>query len=612
MADPAITPTAASSSATASTGGSEAAAAASAAEMGKGRRLKFTNSRLSGYVLDTTHSPSPPSSTPSSPPSSSGTPYSLPHYVNCNLFSAKHREFLAALTIGREPPSFKEAIRDPCWCDAMKKEIDALERNGTWDLADLPPGKKALGCRWVYKIKYKSDGTIERLKARLVVFGNHQVEGLDYGETFAPVVKMGTIRVFLVVAAINKWALHQMDVHNPFLHRDLSEEFYMRLPPCFSRGKEGKVCRLKKSLYGLRQAPRCWFAKLTSALKSYGFTQSYYDYSLFSYSNGTVRLFILIYVDDLVIAGNDSSAIAKFKEYLGTCFHMKNLAVLKYFLGLEVSRSTEGIYIFQRKYVLDIISETGLLGSKPDATLIEQHHNLDKATGLVLDDADSYRRLVGRLVYLSVTRPDLSYAVHILSRFMHQPHAEHMAAALRVVRYLKGSPGQGLLFRADSDLTIPSWCDSDYGVCSLSRRSVTGWYIFLGGSPISWKTRKQTTVSLSSAETEYRAMANIVCELKWIKGILCDFGVTLSRPMAVFSDSQSALQLASNPVFHERKKHIEIDCHFVRDAITDGLIVTSHVSTKDQLADILTKALGAPQFLRLLSKLGTLDLHAPT
>ncbi|XP_074299960.1 uncharacterized protein LOC141631152 [Silene latifolia] len=532
--------------------------------LGRGHRIRFPNSRLQGYILDTTHSPSPSPSPPSSPTSSSGTSYHLANYLNCNLFSEKHRNFLAAVTMGVEPPSFKEAIRDDGWCEAMKLEIDALERNDTWELSDLPPNKKALGCRWIYKIKYKSDGSIERLKARLVVFGNHQIEGLDYGETFAPVVKMVTVRIFLAIAAINKWELHQMDVHNAFLHGDLDEEVYMKIPPGFSRGKEGKV-----------------------------------------------RLFILIYVDDLVIAGNDSSAVANFKSYLGKCFHMKDLGPLKYFLGLEISRSSEGIYVNQRKYALEIISEVGLLGCKPAQTPMEQHHTLGNATGPLLENIESYRRLVGRLVYLSVTRPDLSYAVHILSRFLHQPREDHMSAALRVVKYLKGSPGQGILLRADSNLNLTGWCDSDYGGCPTSRRSVSGWFIFLGDSPVSWKTKKQTTVSLSSAEAEYRSMANIVCELKWMKGLLLNFGININSPMKVFSDSKSALDLARNPVFHERTKHIEIDCHFIRDAIIEGLITAAHVSTTSQLADIFTKALGASQFHTLLRKLGVLDLHAP-
>ncbi|XP_074315329.1 uncharacterized protein LOC141651520 [Silene latifolia] len=303
-----------------------------AAALGRGHRLRFPNSRLRGYILDTTHSPSPSPSPPSSPTSSSGTSYHLANYINCNSFSERHRNFLATVTMGVEPPSFKDAIRDDGWCEAMKLEIDALERNATWELSDLPPDKKALGCRWIYKIKYRSDGSIERLKARLVVFGNHQIEGLDYGETFAPVVKMVTVRILLAIAAINKWELHQMDVHNAFLHGDLDEEVYMKIPPGFSRGKEGKVCRLKKSLYGLRQAPRCWFAKLTTALKDYGFKQSHSDYSLFSYSQNQVRLFILVYVDDPVIAGMILPQV-KFQVVFGHVLSYEGFGTAQIFFG---------------------------------------------------------------------------------------------------------------------------------------------------------------------------------------------------------------------------------------------------------------------------------------
>ena len=242
----------------------------------------------------------------------------------------------------------------------MQTEIRALEDNGTWELADLPEGKKALGSRWIYKIKYHADGSVERLKARLVVFGNHQVEGIDYSETFAPVAKMSIVRTFLAVAAVRGWILHQMDVHNAFLHGDLTEEVYMKLPPGFEHGdssKSSKVCRLRKSLYGLKQAPRCWFAKLTTSLIAYGFTQSHSDYSLFSYEKHGTVLHVLIYVDDLIVSGSDSAALASFKQYLQICFHMKDLGVLKYFLGIEIARSAKGISLSQRKYALDIISE---------------------------------------------------------------------------------------------------------------------------------------------------------------------------------------------------------------------------------------------------------------
>ena len=503
-------------------------------------------------------------------------------------------------------------MTDTSWRKSMCDEIQALEKNETWTMEDLPPGKKALGCQWVYRIKYKSDGSIERLKSRLVVFGNHQKEGIDYTETFAPVAKMVTIRAFLAIAASKNWELHQMDVHNAFLHGDLHEEVYMKLPPGFESSHPNKVCRLRKSLYGLKQAPRCWFAKLVSSLKDYGFLQSYSDYSLFTYTKGSVQINVLVYVDDLIISGNDSVHLQAFKAYLSDCFHMKDLGPLKFFLGIEVARSKSGLFLCQRKYTLDIISETGLLGSKPVGSPIEQNHKLGLATGMFLPDPEKYRRLVGRLIYLAVTRPDLAYSVHILSQFMQEPKSEHWEAALRVVRYLKGTPGQGILLRSDSDLSLQGWCDSDWAACPITRRSLTGWLVFLGHSPISWKTKKQTTVSRSSAEAEYRSMAAITCELKWLKGLLLSLGVHHPKAIKLFCDSQSALHIARNPVFHERTKHIEIDCHFVRDAISDGLIDPSYVTTHTQLADIFTKALGKPQFDYLLSKLGMFSPPAPT
>lgn len=494
----------------------------------------------------------------------------------------------------------------------MKEEIRALENNGTWTLELLPPGKKALGSQWVYRTKFLSNGEIERLKSRLVVLGNHQQAGIDYTETFAPVAKMTTVRIFLAIAASKNWELHQMDVHNAFLHGDLDEEVYMKLPPGFECSDPNMVCRLRKSLYGLKQAPRCWFAKLVTTLKEYGFLQSYSDYSLFTYTKTGIQINVLVYVDDIVISGNDSAALCTFKSYLSDCFKMKDLGPLKYFLGIEVARSSAGLFLYQRKYTLDIISEAGLLGAKPSGFPIEQNHKLGLASGDLLEDPESYRRLVGRLIYLAVTRPDLAYSVHILSQFMQEPRTEHWEAALRVVRYLKGTPGQGILLSADCDLTLQGWCDSDWAACPLTRRSLTGWLVFLGKSPVSWKTKKQHTVSRSSAEAEYRSMATITCELKWLKGLLLSLGVHHPKAIKLFCDSQSALHIAKNPVFHERTKHIEVDCHFVRDAINEGLISPSHVPTSSQLADIFTKALGKMQFDNLLSKLGIHDPHAPT
>ena len=264
----------------------------------------------------------------------------------------------------------------------------------------------------------------------------------------------------------------------------------------------------------------------------YGFIQSYADYSLFTYKKGDVYKALLIYVDDLVLTGNNSEVYKQFKQYLNKCFEIKDLGPLKYFLGIEVARGPQGLFLCQRKYALEIVDECGLLGAKPAVFPIETNHKLALATGPPLDDATRYRRLIGRLIYLTITRPELCYAVHILSQFMQEPKEQHMEAARRVLRYLKGVPGQGLLLRSNTALQVHAFCDADCGACPLTRRSLSGYYITIGGSPISWKTKKQSTVSRSSAEAEYRAMANVTSELIWLKSLLASLWVFLDQPIS--------------------------------------------------------------------------------
>lgn len=245
-----------------------------------------------------------------------------------------------------------------------------------------------------------------------------------------------------------------MDVHNAFLHRDLEEEVYMRLPPSFHSDDPNKVCKLRKSLYGLKQAPRCWLEKLTKALESFGFVQSYKDYSLFTYIKGRKSVRVLIYVHDLIVSGDDMDMMVKFKKYLSDCFHMKDLSKAKYFLGIEIARGPLEMFLTQRKYALDIVNEMRILGCKPVATPMEVNHKLLKDKGPLLADPVRFRRVVGKLVYLTITRPDLCYSVHVLSQVMHEPCDAHWDAAMRVLKYLKGSPGQGVMLRSDSDLQI--------------------------------------------------------------------------------------------------------------------------------------------------------------
>ncbi|CAM8980748.1 unnamed protein product [Rhodiola kirilowii] len=577
-------------------------------------RLKVPSVLLKDHVCSTIRVVQPPTLpaplTSRSP--SSGISYPIAAFVSCDNFSTSHKHFLAAITESNEPDSFYKAIQSKHWRAAMSSELDALERNKTWVISPLPAGKIPIGCKWIYRIKYHSNGSIERHKARLVVLGNRQKEGIDYTETFAPVAKMTSVRVFLSIAAIRGWELHQMDVHNAFLHGDLDEEVYMKPPLGLLNVPSGHVCRLQKSLYGLKQAPRNWFAKLSASLRAFGFHQSYADYSLFSYQTGDTTLHVLVYVDDLIVAGNDSLSISKFKSYLSSCFHMKDLGTLKYFLGIEIARSSSGLFLSQRKYTLDILSEAGLLGAKPSPLPMESHQRLAISQSPIFDNPERYRRLIGRLVYLTITRPELSYSVHTLAQFMQVPKVDHWHAAIRVLHYLKGHPGQGLHLSSNSSLQLHAYCDSDWASCPLTRRSLTGFFITLGQSPISWKTKKQVTISRSSAEAEYRAMASTCCELIWLKSLLKSLGVAHSAPMSLYCDSQAAMHIAANPVFHERTKHIEIDCHLVRDQVQSGQIVTRYVSTANQLADLFTKALGKAQFEFLLGKLGIIDPHAPT
>lgn len=542
----------------------------------------------------------------------SGTRYPLHRYVSYARLSHAHRSFVHNVSHLVEPASYEQARHDPHWLAAMHSELDALEANHTWTLVPLPLHQRPIGCKWVFKIKYHSDGTIERYKARLVAKGFTQREGIDYKETFAPVAKLITVRCLLTIAAVRSWSLHQMDVQNAFLHGALHEEVYMLPPPGYRRQGETMVCRLHKSLYGLKQASRSWFQRFSSTIQEVGFQQSHADYSLFTKVCGHSITVVLLYVDDMIIAGNNEEAISQLKQFLSGCFRIKDLGPLKYFLGVEVARSKAGISICQRKYTLDILEEAGLLGVKPAKVPMEPDLVLTTTGGDALKDPTRYRRLVGKLIYLTITRPDITYAVNNLSQFMQEPTLHHLKAAHRLLQYLKEAPGQGLLFPTENQLNLIGYCDADWARCPITRRSVTGFCIFLGKSLVSWKSKKQVTVARSSAEAEYRSMAATTCELTWLRNLLNDLRVNHPEPARLFCDNQAALHIAANPVYHERTKHIELDCHTVRERIQRGEIETSHVQTGRQIADMFTKPLRAPTFHSHLGKLGVIDIHTPT
>ncbi|KAJ0843293.1 putative RNA-directed DNA polymerase [Helianthus annuus] len=539
--------------------------------------------------------------------------YGLEKVLNYSKLSPENFCFTSVLNKSLEPRSYKEAVSDPNWVRAMNEEMEALHKNNTWQLVDLPLGRKPIGCKWVFKIKYKSTGEIERYKARLVAKGYSQKEGIDFEETFSPVVKMVTVRCIISLAVEKNWPLYQLDINNAFLYGDLKEDIYMSLPEGYYSKDESKVCKLVKSLYGLKQAPRMWNEKLVRVLIDFGFKQSKCDHSLFIKSTNSVFLVLLVYVDDIVLTGNDISEIDKVKKLLQSKFLIKDLGLLKYFLGIEVIRSSQGICLSQRKYCLDLLAEFGLTGCKPVNTPIEQNYSVVsscKQNDEPLLDITGYQKLIGKLIYLSHTRPDISYSVQFLSQFMHKPSKSHLQIALRLLRYLKKSPGKGILFTKGTSFDLTAYADSDWGKCVETRRSVTGFCIFLGNSLVSWKSKKQNTVSRSSAEAEYRAMCSATCEIMWLANILKELNIQIELPISLFCDNSAAISITANPVFHDRTKHFEIDLFFLREKIASGFLKVISTVSKDQLADVFTKGLLVNQHEKMCNLLNLYDVFA--
>ncbi|GJT79163.1 ribonuclease H-like domain-containing protein [Tanacetum coccineum] len=402
----------------------------------------------------------------------------------------------------------------------VKYEMNALLRNGTWEMVELPEGRKAIGSKWIYKIKFRSSGEIDRYKARLVAQGFGQKEGIDYEEIFSPVVKM--------------------------------EVVYMK-PPEGYFPSDNNVCRLKKSLYGLKQAPRQWNAKLTSTLIENGFSQSKSDYSLYTISDKGVFLALLVYVNDIIITGNSVFEIEKFKVYLKSKFMIKDLGKLKYFLGIKVVDTDKGICLNQRKYVLDLLSEYGMLACKHAKTplmskLVISNEASEKDP--LLENITDYQKFIGKLIYLTNTTPDISYVVHCLSRFMHSPLTSHRKIAFKILRFLKSCPGLGIHITKTSGMFLNAYSDADWAKCIVTRKSVTGYCVFLNNFFVSWKSKKQNTLSKSSTEAEYRALASVTSDVIWILNILKDLQIEKLLPVSLHCDSNLAIKIAANLVFH--------------------------------------------------------------
>ncbi|KAH9650127.1 retrovirus-related pol polyprotein from transposon RE1 [Citrus sinensis] len=441
--------------------------------------------------------------------------------------------YLSDLNIKTELKGVSEALLSENWRTAMKAGYDALMRNKTWELIPVIDQMKIVGNKWVFKVKQRADGSVERFKARLVAKGYHQTPGLDFNETFSPVIKTATIRIILSLAVMKNWGIMQVDVNNAFLNGELLEDVFMEQPEGFVDAKKSNyVCKLKKALYGLKQAPRAWFEKLRTTLTECGFHNSKSDTSMFILRQKSEVCFVLVYVDDILITGSSESLVNDVINDLNTRFALKILGPLNYFP--------------------DLLKQTGMESCKDPPTPCN-----------VFSDVSHYRSVIGALLYVTITRPKISFVVHKLSQFMQCPLKSHWVACKRILRYLHGTSDYGLYFMAQ--------------------------------------------VARSSTESEYRALANSTAEMLWLVSVLQELNIPVANTPVIWCDNIGAASLAANSIHHSRTKHIEIDVHFVRDIVEKKKMKVRYIPTAHQPADIFTKALSRDRFQKLRNKLHVLS-----
>lgn len=519
---------------------------------------------------------------------------------------------LAAVTevenLIKEPENYKEAINSSNkekWLEAMLSEVNSLKENQTWDLINLPKGRRALPCKWVFKIKTNPDGSVDKFKARLVVKGYSQQQGVDYDMTFSPVARLSTIRAVLAIAAKDNMNLRQFDVTTAFLNGSVDEEIYVKQPEGFQDGTN-RVCKLKRSLYGLKQAPRCWNSCIVEFLKSIGFKQSEADPCLFTRTRGQSKVIIGLYVDDGLVASNTSAAGNEFIMELSNRFKITTKPA-SYFLGIEIKSEIGRITLCQQAYTKKVVEKFGMANSKPTPTPIVKECINDTELNSERDVIFPYRQAVGALTYLAVgTRPDIAYAVGKASRNLETPTTNDVILVKRILRYLKGTADKGLVYRHTMEIPkgLVCYSDSDLGGDPETGRSTSGMVCLLSGAAISWRSHRQTMVSISSTEAEIIAASETAQELVWLNSLLKDLA-ELQKPV-LYLDNESAIKLSHNPKyeFHKRTKHIKLKHLFVRECVTNGELEVKQVPSSRQLADMLTKPLYGPRLEDLSGRIG--------
>ena len=508
-------------------------------------------------------------------------------------------DFLTFL-LENDPRTYKEAVSSPDashWKEAINSEIESIMQNHTWELVDLPPGSKPLGYKWIFKKKMKADGSIDKYKARLVVKGYRQKEGLDYFDTYSPVTRITSIRMLIAIASLNRLEIHQMDVKTAFLNGELDEEIYMEQPEGFiAPGQERKVCKLVKSLYGLKQAPKQWHEKFDNVMLSNGFKINECDKCVYVKSTQKEYVIVCLYVDDMLIMGSNNEVINSTKRMLSNRFDMKDLGIADIILGIKISRTSDGIILSQSHYIEKILENFNKYNIILNKTPVDINLHLAKNEGDSISQLE-YSRIIGSLMYvMNCTRPDIAYSVSKLSRYTSNPGKDHWKAILRVLGYLKHTQNYGLHYTR-YPAVLEGYTDANWISDTKDSKSTSGYVFTLGSAAVSWKSSKQTCIARSTMESEFIALDKAGEEAEWLRNFLEDIP-NWSRPVpaiCIHCDSQSAIGRAQSHLYNGKSRHIRRRHNTVRQLLSNGIISIDYVKSKDNIADPLTKGLTREQ-----------------
>ncbi|KAK8936102.1 hypothetical protein KSP39_PZI012973 [Platanthera zijinensis] len=518
-----------------------------------------------------------------------------------------------------DPVTFNEAVSGPqtdLWWDAMKDEMESMKLNKVWELVELPKGCKPIGSKWVFKTKLDSKGKVERFKARLVAKGFTQREGIDYHETFSPVSSKDSFRVIMALVAHYDLELHQMDVKTAFLNGDLAEEVYMVQPEGFKSGHSDQlVCKLNKSLYGLKQASRQWYLKFDEVVTSFGFVENKVDRCIYLKISGSRYIFLILYVDDILLASSDLALLHESKQFLSKHFDMKDLGEASFVLGIEIirDRSHFALSLSQKAYIERVLERFSMLDCKPGDVPVLKGDKLSLSQ-CPRNDIERecmkeipYASAVSSLMYAQVcTRPDIAFAVGLLGRYQSNPGHAHWVAAKKVLRYLKRTKDVKLVYHRVQNLELVGYTDSDFAGCEDDRKSTSGYFFKFAGGAVSWKSVKQTLITSSTMHAEFVALFGASTHAVWLKHFITELKVvdSIAGPIRMYCDNMSAVMFSMNNKSITGSKHMEIKFLTVKELVKKGDILVEHLGTDDMLADPLTKGLRPNVFQKHVINMG--------